>query len=142
MDTVFPILLTLHFLGLVAGFGGGIALSQVGPRLATASEGELAVLRKLESSFTAIALAGVALLLITGPLMLWSRFGGAAGLPIWFSLKMAFVALAVLAIGANQVAKRRFRSGQRSAFKLMLITGRVTGIALLLAIVFAVMTFQ
>ena len=142
MEAVFPVLLTLHFLGLVAGFGGGIALSQVGPRLANASEGELGVLGKLESSFTTIALVGVGLLLITGPLMLWSRFGDAAGLPVWFSLKMAFVALAVISIVANQLAKRRFRSGQRSAFKWMLIAGRVTGISLLLAVVFAVMTFQ
>jgi|GEM_PF-6558051 len=73
---LFPLLLILHFLGLVAGFGGGIGLSQVGPRLANAEQVELPLLLKLQGTFNAISLVGLLLLLITGPLMLWQRFGG------------------------------------------------------------------
>jgi hypothetical protein len=142
IDILFPILLILHFLGLIAGFGGGIGLSQVGPRLANASEAELPLLLKLERTFSAISLVGLALLLITGPLMLWTRFGGGAGLPFWFSLKMVFVALAVIAVTANLVAKSRFRSGSRGALKWILITGPLSGISMLFAVVFAVLSFQ
>jgi hypothetical protein len=140
--TMFPILLILHFLGLVAGFGGGIGLSQVGPRLANANEAELPLLLKLERSFNRISLIGLALLLITGPVMLWERFGGAAGLPVWFTLKMVFVSVAVIAMIVNQIAKRQFRSGRRGALKLILITGPITGISVLLAVIFAVLAFQ
>jgi len=140
--TMFPILLILHFLGLVAGFGGGIGLSQVGPRLANANEGELPLLWKLERSFNRISLIGLALLLITGPVMLWERFGGAGGLPFWFTLKMTFVAVAVIAMAVNQIAKRQFESGRTGALKLTLITGPITGISVLLAVIFAVLAFQ
>jgi hypothetical protein len=139
---LFPILLILHFLGLVAGFGGGIGLSQVAPRLANAAANELPLLLKLEQVFNRISLVGLALLLITGPLMLWTRFGGAAGLPVWFTLKMVFVAVAVIAVVVNQIAKRQFRSGRRGALKLILITGPLTGFSLLLAVIFAVLAFQ
>jgi len=139
---LFPILLILHFLGLVAGFGGGIGLSQVGPRLANAEQVELPLLLKLQGTFNAISLVGLLLLLITGPLMLWQRFGGTAGLPVWFSFKMAFVAVAVLAVIVNQVAKRQYRSGRSGALKLILVTGPITGISMLFAVIFAVLAFQ
>jgi hypothetical protein len=142
MGALFPILLILHLLGLMAGFGGGIGLSQVAPRLAGASEAELPLLLKLERIFTRISLIGLALLLITGPWMLWVRFGGGAGLPFWFTLKMIFVALAVVAVGTNQIAKRRFRSGNRGALKWILVTGPLTGVSIVLAVIFAVLTFQ
>jgi hypothetical protein len=142
MGALFPILLILHLLGLVAGFGGGIGLSQVAPRLANASETERPLLLTLERSFNRISLVGLALLLITGPLMLWQRFGGGAGLPFWFTLKMGAVGVAVVAMVVNQIAKRQFRAGSSGALKLMLITGPLTGISVLLAVIFAVLTFQ
>jgi len=143
MVTLFPFLLILHFLGLMAGFGGGIGLSQIGPRLAKANEAELPLLLKLERIFNRFSLIGLALLLITGPWMLWTRFGGGAGLPVWFTLKMSFVALAVIAVIANQIAKRRFRLGRSAvALRWVLITGPITGISVLLAVIFAVLTFQ
>jgi len=142
MGVLFPILLMLHFLGLVAGFGGGIGLSQVAPRLANAAEGERPLLLKLEKSFNRVSLIGLALLLITGPWMLWVRFGGGAGLPVWFTLKMVFVGVAVVAVVINQIAKRQFRSGRSGALKLILITGPLTGASILLAVVFAVLAFQ
>jgi hypothetical protein len=142
MGALFPILLIFHFLGLLAGFGGGIGLSQVAPRLADANEAELPLLLKLERTFNRISLTGLVLLLITGPWMLWMRFGGGAGLPVWFTFKMAFVALAIIAMAVNQLAKRRFRLGNRGALKWILVTGPITGFSVLLAMIFAVVTFQ
>jgi hypothetical protein len=140
--TLFPILLILHFLGLMAGFGGGIGLSQVAPRLAHANEAERPLLFKLERVFNRFSLTGLALLLVTGPWMLAERFGGGSGLPFWFTLKMVFVSVAVIAMIVNQIAKRQFRSGRRGALKLILITGPATGISVLLAVIFAVLAFQ
>jgi len=140
--TLFPILLILHFLGLVAGFGGGIGLSQVAPKLANASEAELPLLLKLERSFSSLSLIGLLLLLGTGSWMLKVRFDGGTGLPFWFSLKMGFVTLAVIAMAATQFNKWRFRSGQSGAIKWVLVTGPIIGISMLLAIIFAVLTFQ
>ena len=74
--------------------------------------------------------------------MLWVRFGGGAGLPVWFTLKMVFVGVAVVAVVINQIAKRQFRSGRSGALKLILITGPLTGASILLAVVFAVLAFQ
>lgn len=88
----------LHFIGVGMGMGGGIALSQVGPRLIFAPANERKLLWALESFFSRIGAGGLAILLISGPLMLWLKFGGASGLSWWFWAKMSLVAVALIGV--------------------------------------------
>jgi putative membrane protein len=80
-------LLWVHFIGVGMAMGGGIALSQVGPRLIAAPANERELLWCLEVFFSRIGAGGFAILLLTGPLMLWLKFGGPSGLTWWFSAK-------------------------------------------------------
>lgn len=74
------LLLWLHFLGIGMGMGGGIALSQIGPRLVAAPVDQRKLLWVLETLFSRIGAAGLALLVVTGPLTLWLKFGSPAAL--------------------------------------------------------------
>ena len=89
------LLFWLHLIGLGMGVGGGVALGLTGPKLKTTTGETLEFVWAMETTFSRVATIGIAILLVTGPLMVWLKFAGFEGFTWWFSLKMAFVALAV-----------------------------------------------
>jgi putative membrane protein len=141
MDIVVNLIFWLHFIGLGMGVGGGIALGLTGPRLKTAKGSELDLVWQMEATFSRLATVGIATLLVTGPLMVWLRFGGFEGFSWWFGLKMGFVALAVVGAGLHEWAGRRHRAGL-GGYRLMEISGRLAGGSLIAAILCAVFAFN
>jgi len=135
-------LLWLHFIGVGMGMGGGIALSQVGPRLISAPEDERKLLWTLEGFFSRIGAAGLAILLISGPLMLWLKYGGPSGLSWWFWAKMVLVAVALIGVILHEWAAHQFRGGALSAVPLMYFGGRMAGLGIVLAMLCAAFTFN
>ena len=136
------LLLWVHFMGLGMGVGGGIALSQVGPRLVAAPPDARVLLWQLEIFFSRIGAAGLAILLLSGPLMLWLKFGGPKGLGWWFAAKMLFVWVALVGVSLHEWAGRRFRQGDAKAVPMMFIGGRMAGAGIVLAILCATFTFN
>jgi hypothetical protein len=74
--------------------------------------------------------------------MVWLKFGGPGGFSGWFWVKMALVAVAVLAVGLHEWAGARFKDGRQDAVPMMFAGGRVAGAAILLAMLSAVFTFN
>ncbi|MBI1360953.1 MAG: hypothetical protein GC155_11805 [Alphaproteobacteria bacterium] len=142
MHVVVNLLLWLHLVGVAMGVGGGIALSQTGPRLIAAAPENRADLWPLEKFFSRIGALGVAILLVTGPLMVWLKFGGVAGFNIWFWLKMGLVVVAVIGIGIHDMARARFERGENGAIPFMYLGGRLAGASMLLVMVCAVFAFN
>lgn len=136
------LLLWLHFIGIGLAVGGGVALSQVGPRLVAAPEDARKDLWAFETFFGRIGAAGIAILVTTGPLMLWLKFGGPAGLSRWFWVKMALVGLAVIAVATHEWAGARFKRGEQGAIPVMFFAGRLAGAMIVLAMLAAVATFN
>jgi len=135
-------LLWLHFIGIGLAVGGGIALSQIGPKLVAAPEEARTELWAFESFFGRLGAAGVAILVTTGPLMLWLKFGGAGGLSAWFWVKMTLVVIAVVGIALHEWGGARFKRGDQRAVPWMFTGGRLAGAAILLAMLSAVVTFN
>lgn len=136
------LLLWLHFIGVGLGMGGGIALSQVGPRLIAAPPDDRTLLWQLEVFFSRIGAAGLATLLFSGPLLLWLKFGGPKGLGWWFAAKMVFVFVAFVGVGLHEWAGRRFRQGDEKAVPMMFFGGRMAGLGIVLAMLCATFTFN
>ena len=136
------LLLWLHFIGVGMGMGGGIALSQVGPRLVATPTDERALLWQLEIFFNRVGAVGLATLLLSGPLMLWLKFGGPKGLGWWFAAKMLFVFVALVGVSLHEWAGRRFRQGNEKAVPMMFLGGRMAGIGIVLAMLCATFTFN
>ena len=136
------LLLWLHFVGMAAGLGAGIALSQTGPRMVKGPLEQRELMCGLEKTFSRIGEVGLATLLVTGPLMVWLRYGGVAGFTWWFWLKMVFVAVTVVAVAVHAWAAERFHHGDETAVPLMFVGGRVAGGSMVLAMLSAVLTFN
>ena len=142
MSIIANLLLLLHFFGVAMAVGGGIALSQVGPKLIAMPPDERGQLWPLEVFFSRLGSFGLVMLLITGPLMVWLKFGGVGGFNAWFWAKMALVAVAAIGVGLHDWAGARFRRGNEGASSLMFIGGRVAGASMLLVMLCAVFAFN
>ncbi len=142
MTALIDLLLWLHLMGLAMGAGVGIAMSRLGPKLIAAPAAERDQLWPLARYLTRMIVTGVVILIITGPLMLWLKFGDAAALGWSFSVKMVFVTSTVVFVALNRWAGARLARGDQRAAKLMSISGPLTGVSAVLATLFAVITFN
>jgi hypothetical protein len=135
-------LIFVHLMAVAMGVGGGIAMSQVGPRLVAASGERRDALWPVADSVTRIALAGLVILLLTGPAILMLKFNGASGLSTWFWAKMGFVAAGVVAVGAAEAAKARFKRGDESAARILAAASPVIALLMAAVVLCAVFTFN
>lgn len=139
------ILLILHLLG----FGAGIAAS-LGNNLALILAGksppeEAAGLRRFMSVMIRFADGGLVVLWITGAILLWTKYGGSAGigeLPWSFHAKIISVILITLLLGVMHMTLARIKRGDMSVAARMPILGRVGFVLMILIVIFAAMTFH
>lgn len=114
----------------------------VGPKLIAAQGAMLDEMWQFERFFGRVATTGLGVLIVTGPLILWLKFGGPDGLTWWFWAKMTFVAIALVGVLTHQWAGSRFHRGDRGAVPLLFASGRAAGASMALAVLCAVFTFN
>ena len=136
------LLLWLHLAALGMGMGGGLAMSQIGPRLVRAGPEQRETWWPVAKGVSRISAIGMVLLLVTGPLMLWLKYGGFGGLNVWFHVKLALVVLAAVLMGLSQMGMAKLRRGDEAGGRLMMIAGPLTGLTTLGVILAAVFAFD
>jgi uncharacterized membrane protein len=139
------LLLILHFVGLGAGFAVSIGNNLVMMLAAKAPPQEAAGLRRFPPIMARIGDVGLALLWITGVILLWTKYGGIDGiaaLPWPFWAKIICVILITALVGLIHMTVARIQRGDMSVAARMPIFGRVGAVLLLLIVIFAVMAFD
>jgi len=136
------ILLILHLLGFGAGFAASIGNNLVIMLLGKASPGEAAGLRRFPMAMMPISDIGLVLLWITGIILLFTKYGGVAGLPWSFWAKIVCVLLLTALIGMVHMAVGRIKRGDMAAAARLPTYGRIGAGLLLLIVIFAVMAFD
>jgi len=141
MDYLIPFLFWVHLLSLAAGGAAVFGIPIVGSRVASAAPEFRPVLFGIANQLSSIGRAALVLLLISGPLMFWLKFGLIAP-SWWFWVKMGLVAvLVVLIIYAGMNAKKA-QSGDMAAAKLAPQLSMIAVGLYLLVIASAVLTFS
>jgi len=133
--------LWLHLLGLVAGLGGGISNSQIGPAIGTATAETRPTLWKLHHAMSRIATTGLIVMLVTGPLLVWMRYSNLSALTPWFWVKMGFVLMLLVSIAITVRAAKQVEAGDVAATKTMMVAGRVSGLVSTATVLIAVIAF-
>jgi len=133
------ILLWAHFIAIGLALGCGIGLSATGPKLVTPERDQFWPLFKF---FSRMAMSGVLILLVTGPLLIWLKFGGTNGFTGWFWAKMDFVGLAVAGAALHEWARMRFKRGDTDVVPFMMLGGRLAAASIAGAIFCAVFAFS
>jgi uncharacterized membrane protein len=112
----------------------------IGGKLATADGDTRQTLLSIGHRLAKIGKVSMVVLLVTGPLMLWLRFGGVGGMNWWFWLKMALIVVMLITIVISGRALKQAEAGDASAAARGETAGKITAIAfagVLLAAVFA-----
>jgi len=131
-----------HFVALAAGVGGGLGMSQVGPRLVNAAPDQRETWWPLARFFLMLTRIALVVLLVTGPLMVWLKYGGFAGLNVWFHAKLGLIVLAIVLMGLSEVGMARLKRGDEGGGKLAMIAGPAMGVAMYVVILAAVFAFN
>ena len=81
-------------------------------------------------------------LLVSGPLMVWLRYGGLEGMSVWFWVKMALIVVVVLCMVANGYYRGRAQKGDAGAGRLAGLAANLSRLALVGIVAAAVLAFN
>jgi hypothetical protein len=134
-------LLIIHLLSVALVLGIGFS-NLVGFRVAKKLGGDKALgIAAHREALIRYADIIVALVVASGLSLLWA-IGGGQGLPVWFHIKMAAVALWLLAYILMRLRIRKFMAGRDMSLLALIRTyAHVAITGATLALVFAVLTF-
>jgi uncharacterized membrane protein len=140
MEYLIPFLFWVHLLALAIGGAAVFGLPVVGAKVATATPETRPTLFAIANQLSSIGRVALVLLLISGPLLFWLKYGWIAPSG-WFWVKMVLVALlVVLVIIAGINAKNAQHGDIASAKRAPLLSMLAVGLYLLV-IASAVLTF-
>ena len=136
------ILFVIHIVAFIAGGANSVIMPIVGPRLAAATPEVRGQLMGIVEGVAKVGKYAMATLLISGILVLWLKWDWVAPSPVWFWIKMAFIAVMVVLIGLNEMSARKARQGDQEAAGRSRMFGQLTGLAFLGVLVSAVFAFN
>lgn len=131
----------LHFFGLMLGATGGFASGLLMRKAMMMPDGEARVVRGLGPLLANVSAAGLAVLWLTGLVMVWSKWDGPSNLPQLFWVKLIFVLGLTAAVGMIHKTYADIRRGNTAAAALLPKLGPFAGVCSLLAVLFAVYAF-
>jgi hypothetical protein len=144
MDWQFKLLLILHFFGLAMGLSVGLSNMVMMALISKASGPDQAVLSRFPPAMMRVGDIGLSLLWASGLAMLFTRYGGFAGLSAFgWTLHVKLTAVVILTglVGYMHGLIRKARNGDKAAAAMLPKIGRVAFLMAVTAIVFAVATF-
>jgi putative membrane protein len=133
------LLLFLHLLALAVGGAASFGHPLIGAAMGRSPEARPA-LAGIGRALTMMGRGAVTVLIVTGVLLIWSKWGGAVW-TIWFVLKLvAVAALLALMVYAPRIARRASQGDMAAAARIRTISP--LGPVILAAVVlFAVLAF-
>lgn len=142
MATANQVLLILHFIGLAMGFSVPFSNMAMGAVMAKAAPGEQPVLARFMPSISRFGKVGLALLWLTGLALTFTKWGGFAGLPWQFHAKLTAVVLLTVVVIYITWLEGQIARGNREAMVRIQAAGKVSFSMAILAVIFAVLTFD
>ena len=135
-------LLFLHFVGLMLGAAGGFASALIMRRALALPADEAKVVRGLGPLLANVSAIGLALLWVSGLLLVWMKWDGFASLPQLFWVKAIFILSLTLVIGLIHMTYGEIRKGNLAVAARLPKLGPLAGLSSLLAVLFAVLAFK
>lgn len=134
MDVLVDILFWIHLVSLALGGVAVFGLPVVGARIGPASPETRPTLFKIAEIFSTIGRAAFGALIVTGPLLVWLRFGGTSGFNAWFWAKMVLVVALLIVIIVGGINAKGAQGGDMAAAKRAPAIG-VAGMVIFLGVV-------
>jgi hypothetical protein len=135
-------LVTAHFLGLTLGFASGFGNMVMAGLIAKAASHEKPVLERFPPAIGRLGVTGLVLLWGSGLAIVYTRYGTFSILPRTFVIKLAAVVLLTLTVAYINLLQPRAQAGDAAANARIQLLGRISGPLSLVALIFAVLTFD
>ncbi len=136
-------ILFLHFVGLMIAAAGGLATGIIMRRAASMPPEQAKTVRGLGPLLAHVAGLGLVVLWVTGIIMVWSHWNGLGSLPSLFWVKLVFVVIVTIVTGLiHRTYAEIRRTGNAGLASRLAKLGPVSGVASLLAVLFAVYAFN
>jgi uncharacterized membrane protein len=136
-------LLVLHLLGLGMGLSVPFANIVFGGLLAQGNAGDQATFYRFMPRMGRVGDIGLVLMWITGPTLVFTKYGGFAGLPGIFHAKLLAVVILTIGIGIIHANMRKAVAGDATAnARIQLVAKAITFPASLIALICAVLAFN
>ena len=142
MDIVINLLIWVHIIAFVVGGSNSVVGPIIGARMASATPDARAGYVGVMQAMSQAGKVAMGALLITGPLILWLRYGGLAGASIWFWIKMVLVVVMLAAIIYGGINFKKSLGGDAEAGRRAGVAHRITGLAFLGVLLSAVFAFS
>jgi hypothetical protein len=136
------VLLMFHFVGLVLGLSVPVANIALRLVMAKSAPPERAILARFPPVMSRFGKVGLTLLWLTGPILLKAKWGGFALMPWQFHAKLTAVVLLTLTVIVIHRLEGRVRAGDLTAIPKIENAGKAAMLFGLLALIFAVLTFN
>lgn len=140
MDIVINLLIWAHILAFVAGGSNSVVGPVIGARMASATPDARAGYYSVMDALSQVGKVAMMVLLISGPTIMFLKYGGLGGASIWFWVKMALVVVMLVSIIYGGINEKKSRTGDVAAGQRADIAHKITGLAfagVLLSAVFA-----
>jgi uncharacterized membrane protein len=141
MDTT-NLLLWSHIVALVAGGSNIVVMPIIGATLPKVDEQTRMTLFKISFQMANVGKVAAATLLISGPLLLWLKYGGLQGATPWLWAKMVLIVVMFGAIGFEETNLKKFASGDQVAARNSKLGGIIATVAFLGVLLAAVLAFN
>ena len=136
------VVLFLHFVGLMMGAAGGFGSAVIMRRALALPADEAKVVRGLGPILANVATVGLALLWVTGFILVWSKWDGFGNLPKLFWVKAVFIVSLTVVHGLVLMTYAEIRKGNVALAARLPKLGPMGGISALLAVLFAALAFS
>jgi protoporphyrinogen IX oxidase len=142
MNVVINLLFWIHLVGLALGGAAAFGIPVVGSRMPTASAEARPVLFSIADMLSKVGRVAIGLLIVTGPLIAWLKFGGFGGFTAWFWIKMVLVVLLLVGVIYAGINGKRAERGDMAAAQRAPMIGAATAGTFILIILSAVFAFN
>lgn len=133
MDVLFVLLLFSHLVGLMliaTAFLALLGMSGQGTSIAT------------NRYLTLLGHLGIVIALVSGPLMIWQRYGGLDGVSHWFWAKMGCIVVLAVGVVLSAMSARKMRAGDAVAASRVRLGRIIASVSLFLVVLFASLAFN
>jgi hypothetical protein len=141
MDTT-NFLLWIHIVALVAGGSNAVVMPIIGATLPKVDEQTRATLFGIGFQMATVGKVAAATLLVSGPLLLWLKYGGLHGVTPWFWAKMVLMVVMFAAIVFEETNFKKSASGDEAAARNSKLGGIIAAVAFLGVLLAAVLAFN
>lgn len=141
MDFVIAVLIWIHFMALALGGAATFGIPVVGGKMAGASPESRSLLLSIMKGLSSLGRAGIGALIVTGPLIVWLKYGD-AGFNVWFWVKMVLVVALLAGVIYAGINLKRSMSGDQAAGRRGPQLGMINTVLFLATVATAILAFN